>query len=542
MIERPDAIIIGSGAAGGTAAHALTARGWQVVVLEKGPHRSSDSFLPYDELRFLQHKELTPSVREDPVVYVPPTGAPRRSERWWVANMVGGATMIWEANVPRYTQEDFAPLSYIDVKSLPDSNSVSLVNWPWSYDEFQPYFERAEFEWCVSGKTNQSPAQEPFRPGYDYAMPPLRSHASTPFLTKLFNERGLYPYITAKAINSRTHDGRPGCPFCGYCQNFGCAVNDRASSTNTVLARALATGRCDLRTDHCATRVEFGPGGVRGVWYKHGRTGPERFLAGPKVLVAMQAVESARLFLLSGVPNPNDMIGRNLTYHTKGSVDFLFPSMGPWDDTDLRYQPRSALGSLQLRDFYRIADKTTYLTKGGKFTLYDPYTTSTPISMASGLRLWGSALLDRLNQLRSHGGVGFSFTGEALPLWENRVELDPDVTDPWGLPVARLHYRHHRHDLDLSKYMLDRIVSIIQDAGGLLTRRSPQDVENSGYGHAHGTLRAGTDRASSVLNARCESHEVGGLYAIDCSFMPTSGATNPTLTMIANVLRVCETI
>jgi len=426
-----------------------------------------------------------------------------------------------------------------------------VVDWPWTYDEFQPWFERAEHEWGVSGKANQNERQEPTRPRYEYPMPPLRPHASTPFLREAFGRAGMKPYLSPRGINSRTYDSRPGCPFCGYCQAFGCAVNDRASSTNTVLARALATGRCDLRTGHCVTRILHGSGRVRGVAYKTDPSASEEELLAPLVFVSIQAIESARLFLLSDIPDPNKLIGRYLTYHTKGTAELTFKGQPVWDEgSDRIFQPRTSLGSLQLRDLYVIEDSATYLTKGGKFSIYDPLTVSPPIKAlrATGYApdrvkdLWGKALQNRLLELRSQGGVSFSFTGETLSMYDNRVELDDIEKDPWGLPAARVYYKHPQYDLDLSRYCLDRVCQIMVDAGGEIRRYDPQRPENPGYGHNHGTLRAGVDPGASVLDAECQSHTVRGLYVLDASFMPTAGASNPTLTQIANAYRVTEKV
>lgn len=538
-VDQPDAIIVGSGAGGGTAAHALTRRGMKVVVLEKGEVQRPDDFLPYDELYFLEQKRLTPSVANDFNVYVAPDGKVSKSDRWWIGNMVGGSTMLWEANLPRYTSEDFNVLS---VMKEPPAGS-DMVDWPWTYDEFQPYFEEAEHVWGVSCRARQSPLQEPTRDGYEYPMPPIRPHASVPFLTKAFNRADMYPYAGPRGINSRTYAGRPGCPFCGYCQGFGCAVNDRASSTNTVLARALSTGRCELRTGHNVTRLAHSNGKVSGVYFKTEPGGNEQFLAAPLVFVSIQAIESARLFLCSEIPDPNKMIGHYLTYHTKGGAELTFPDQPVWDEgSNGIYQPRTSLGTLQLRDLYVINDPARPdLSKGGKFSIYDPFTISPPIRLLKKGSLWGKALVDRLAELRSQGGVNFSFTGETLSMYDNRVELDPDLKDPWGVPVARVFYKHHPYDMEISRYCLNRVVEVMTDAGGELRGKiEAQEEANPGYGHNHGSLRAGRDADRSVLDANCQSHTVKGLYVLDCSFMPTAGASNPTLTQIANAYRVCD--
>jgi choline dehydrogenase-like flavoprotein len=543
-----DAIIVGSGAGGGTAARVLTQHGWSVVVFEKGPLVRSDEFLPYDELHFSEHKALIPPKSRDPLVYVDASGATKSVERWWIGNMVGGATMLWEANLPRYTDEDFALAKY-----MPETPGASIVNWPWSYDEFQPWFEMAEHEWGVSGHAvdpSQRSMQEPVRPGYRFPMPPLRPHASTPFLQWAFGRAGMSPFPSPRGINTRTYDSRPACPYCGFCQGYGCAVNDRASAANTVLAKAMQTGRCTLKAGHCVTRLLHENGRVIGVAVAIEPGGAETVIRAPRVFVSVQAIESARLFLISQIPDPNKMIGRYLTYHTKGSAELTFKGQPVWDDGPQRiYQPRTSLGSLQLRDLYLIRDKKRPdLTKGGKFSIYDPWTISPPIKCVTrtGLSprkskdLWGRDLVDRLVELRNQGGVQFSFTGETMSVYDNRVELDPAVTDPWGMPVARTYYQHHPYDVAISDYCLKRVCEIMTDAGGEVRKLEVQGTANEGYGHNHGTLRAGADPDASVLDPACQSHTVKGLYVLDSAFMPTAGASNPTLTQIANAYRVCH--
>jgi len=542
--EQPDAIVVGSGAGGATAARVLTARGMRVTVLEKGDWATAEDFLPLDELHFHTQKALIPHVNDDPNMYVGIDGTPKPSERWWIANMVGGSTMIWDANLPRYTPEDMAITQYMP--DIPDD--ASMVDWPWTYEEFLPYFEKAEHEWGVSGKANQAPAQEPMSPGYEYPMPPLRLHAATEFLMEAFGKAGWQPYLGPRAINSQVYDSRPACSFCGFNQFYGCALNARGNAANTMIPRALSTGRCELLTRHCVTRLVHEDGHVTGVMYKTEPDGEEQFMGAPRVFVSVQTIESARLFLLSEIPDPNDMIGHYLIYHVKGNADLTFPGKPVWDKGPA-YQPRTGIGSLQVRDLYTIDDPNTNLSKGGKFSVYDPLTTTTPIRLIKlasmgrdKMSVWGDDLADYVGELREQGGVSFSFTGEAMSVHDNRVELDPDRTDPWGMPSARTYYRHHQYDLDLSRYALERVCELMSDAGGEVRRFDPQAEENPGYGHVQGTLRAGSDPGSSVLDELCQSHTVKGLHVLDAAWMPTSGASNPTITLIANAYRVCEEV
>ncbi len=229
-----------------------------------------------------------------------------------------------------------------------------------------------------------------------------------------------------------------------------------------------------------------------------------------------------------------------------GNAEVTLPLQPVWTGNGAQ-QPSTAIGSLQLRDLYVVDDPATPVTKAGKFSVYDPYTCVPPVRLVEGAALgpgrgslWGEDLYTYLDELRHQGGVYFSFTGEALSLYDNRVELDPDVTDPWGMPATRIWYRHHAYDLAAARYAIDRVVRVMGDAGGELRGYDVPGTENPGYGHVQGTLRAGTDPGSSVLDENCQSHTVSGLYVLDRAFMPTAGASNPTLTLLANAYRVCE--
>ncbi|MBL4693136.1 MAG: GMC family oxidoreductase [Magnetovibrio sp.] len=288
--DAPDVIIVGGGAGGSTAAYALAKRGFTVTVLDKCQTYQAEDFTPFDELHFASFGALTPSPVTDPDVYVGHSGKPRKVNRWWVGNMVGGASMIWESNLIRFTKEDFQVRSLFDT---PPAGS-SLQDWPWSYETFEPYFERAEDEWGVSGKAGQTSSQEPFRAGYEYPTPPLAPHPSTQFLQDTFARAGMSPYLGPKGINSMDRDDCPECMFCGFCQGYGCSITDRAGSNSRVLNKAVETGKCELRENHCVTRVDHENGVVKGVYYKTDPDGPEHHMTAPLVIVAVQAIQSAQ--------------------------------------------------------------------------------------------------------------------------------------------------------------------------------------------------------------------------------------------------------
>ena len=317
--------------------------------------RRPDEFLPYDELRFGERMALTPSKNTDPLIYIDPTGKRKAVERWWIGNMVGGATMLWEADLPRYT----ASFALLDVMKQAPAGT-SLVNWPWTYDEFQPWFEMAEWEWGISGQARR-PTRSTCR---------SRCAAATSFRCRRCDRmlrrrscygrspRGMKPFPSPRGINTRTYNGRPACPYCGYCQSFGCAVNDRASSTNTVLAQALQTGvhaqDRALRHPHPALQ---GPRRRRGVQVRPGRRRADH--QGQPRLRLDPGDQSARMLLISGIPDPNKLVGRYFTYHTEHRRAHLQVATG------LGRRPAAAVPAARRSAACRCATSTSSATRSG---------------------------------------------------------------------------------------------------------------------------------------------------------------------------------
>jgi hypothetical protein len=260
-------------------------------------------------------------------------------------------------------------------------------------------------------------------------------------------------------------------------------------------------------------------------------------------------VESARLLLLSkssrfpdGLANGNGRVGRHLQFHgvTMGEGRFLrdrHPELS-LDD------PHPFIGR-SLMDHYFLPDGVSDLAKGGliRFDMSLP----TPVAAAQALALgderpvWGLELKRRLRRyFRDQRAIHFEVFHDFLPNAGTWMELDPEVRDKWGLPVARIHLDLPLHHRLAGEWVADRAFEILDDLGA--EELSLADLGGTSRYLVHGTCRAGHDPETSVLDAFCRTHEVPNLYVVDGSFMPTSGGAPPTLTILANSFRVAEHI
>jgi choline dehydrogenase-like flavoprotein len=326
------------------------------------------------------------------------------------------------------------------------------------------------------------------------------------------------------------------------CGSFGCPVGAKGSMPETILGAARATGRCEVRPQSMAVEVTVGKNGrADGVVYLDA-TGARRRIAARCVVVAASAIESARLLLLStssrfprGLANGSGLVGRNLVFSSLARAWATFRRAGrPWLD-----EPVSPFVNRAVQDFYAPDPPREGVRKAG--TLLFLLAHANPIGRAErimhrGGTVWGKALKDRLRAARDEVRLEVETFAEFLPSERTFVDLDPTVTDRFGLPAARLTVDHHP---------LDRAgTALLAARGGEILRALAPD--ESGVDETDGTTmflqggtcRFGDDPASSVLDRDCRAHEVPNLYVTDGSFMPTSGGAPLTLTIVANSLRV----
>ena len=520
----------------------LCAAGFDVVALERGPQLQTSHFSD-DELAVMWRDTLfSPDQVE---TYRFAEGAPTETGRFnGIAHCVGGTMTHWAAWSWRFRPDEFEVLSTEGPLA-----GASLADWPYSYDDLEPYYEKAEQEFGVAGDANANPFEGPRKKGYP--NPPHPPKVSSESVAKGARALGYQPFPTPLAINSRPHDGRPACMYGGACQQFGCPIHAKATPFSILIPKALATGKLDLRPDAMVFEIPVGEDGrVRGARYLDA-AGDAREVRARQVVVAGGAIGTPHLLRLStsskfpdGLANGSGQVGRHLTFHVHNLVHYLMdePSMS-WTGVECHAAFDDLHPSDPKRGFIRggVIGEVNF---GSKLPI--AHALSGP--MFPGLeRQWGADFKDYLRTFPYV--VGMASILEDLPMETNTVDLDPEVRDKHGLPVPRMTHRQHPNDLAMLAWYGAKMREVAEAAGGKqiwepyaphLTHLSEKEAMKGAGAHFHGTCRMGDDPKGSVVDGYGRAHEVPNLWVVDGSVFPTSGGYNPTLTILAHAYRAAD--
>jgi len=547
-----DAVIVGSGPAGATAAEVLTAAGWSVIILEKGQNHLlalDEPFGPLghvsnDELKHMFRHFLGPDPMLEPRTFRHTAGD---DEPAWIGDVnnlpstVGGGGFHADGKLPRFRAVDFRARS-----ELGPIEGADVVDWPLDYDELEPYYAAAEKVVGVAGDHRGNPFAEwrsslyPMPPGADMFCAELTADAAT--------RLGYHPYRAPTGVNSVEYDGRPACNNCGFCAYFGCPIEAKGDPV-APLRHALRTGRCEIRPGWIALEVALDTTGRRASGVRAlDADGEEVVVTADHVVVAGGAFETPRLLLRSGIGNP-DVVGRYLMYHFQTYVLGIFPfrlhSHRGRDVTHLMDDPivpdADALAAAK-------TDGLPYF-RGG---IVEHGGSSHPITEAIHLpagELHSRLMLD--SSMRDHMAA-FTMQGEDLPQAANRIDLDPRVKDVWGLPVGRATYSSHRHEIACAQHWAPRLEAVMRDAGAesafwVTSPPLPEHLRAMPGGdptpisrHIMGTARMGDDPRTSVCDRWQRLHDVQNVVVTDSSVFPTSTGYGPTLTIVALAIRACR--
>jgi choline dehydrogenase-like flavoprotein len=537
--EEFDVCVIGTGAGGGVMIQELTAAGLRVVALQRGPFLKPGDF-DDDELRTIIRDEVFSSDQVETYRY--DDKSPTETGRFnYTANCVGGTMTHWAAWSWRFRPDDFRVLSTEGPVA-----GASLADWPIAYDEIEPFYQRAEWDFGVSGDAEGNPFGAPRKKAYPSPAHPGRTASNR--VVRAARKLGYHPFPTPVAINSRSYGDRPECVHGGACLGYGCPIGAKATSLSVCIPKALATGKLDLRPDATAREITIGKDGrARSVRYLD-KQGKEHEVFARSIVVAGNAIGTSHLLLMStsgsfphGLANSSGLVGRNLTLHHIAAVAFTIdePSRG---NTGLH-------SHAAFDDFHPSDPKRGFIRGGVVGEANSP--TNQPLSFAlvtypgyPAKRAWGRELKDYLRKFPRT--VALAAVLEDLPMEVNQIDLDPTVKDGHGLPAPRITHRQHPNDFAMNRWFTQRLMAFADAAGAtdkweaefysLPTERSAM----KGFMHFHGTCRMGDDPKRSVVDRWCRSHDVENLWIVDGSVFPTSGGYNPTLTILANAYRVAD--
>lgn len=531
--ETVDFIVVGSGAAGGIMARELAQAGNSVVVMEQGPRLAAHEF-EHDELKYRHLSGITSNPATNPQSFR--QDASEKAERvigrnpLQYARVVGGSSAHFNANFWRLHEIDF-----IEGSRLGSIAGASLVDWPITYAELEPYYTKVEWEVGVSGLAGASPF-DPWR-SKPYPMPPLPVKASGVLFERGGRKLGLHPYPSPMAINSVLYKDRPACVQCGLCGGFACEVAAKSSSVWTMIPEAEATGRCEVRADSYVFRIGMNPAGrATGVHY-YDLDRKEQFQKARAVVVCGNGSETPRLLLNSatsafpeGLANSSGKVGRYLMFNKGGSAAARFEH--PLNEY------KGANVTRVIHDFYDSDPKRGFYGGGG-FTARSGGPLTWGQSVPKGTPTWGPGFKEYLESYTYW--MNCAGHGTSLPQETNRIDLDPELKDAWGVPAMRVTYKDHPDDVAHAKFQVDRAVEIMDAAGA--KQIVPADVRDAGGGsHLLGTCRMGNDPATSVIDKYHRTHDVRNLFLCDGSSMVTSGRGQPTQTIEALAFRAGEHI
>lgn len=545
-LDRFDALVIGSGASGGAVAAMLTRHGQKVLVLEAGSNYFPDIDQPAaatalgsvgqalplfgnDELKLLHRYQIAPDPLAEPRTLRHTIADGDRLRVGDFANFaktVGGGATHADLKTPRFIPDDFRLGTLLGAAAT--AGGASFVDWPVQYDALEPFYLHTERLMGVQGADgvdqNAGPRSGPF------PMPPGAAMYVAPRAEAGLAKLGYTLFPCPTAINSVPYDGRPACNDCGFCQSSPCVINAKGTPGVTTLRKALLSGNCQLRPETRAVRLLLDGAGttVTGVEAIL-PDGSRAMFSADRYFLAANPVEDVRLLALSGggrpIGNSSGLVGRNLMLHHGVNV------LGVFEDQLHGHRGR---GSTHAFTEFRVPSNRSQPIGGIVIVTTVPYLiqqAQTYLAQFGPLGVQGALFKKFLRQARPRDRLlSLNMYGEDAPQPANTVDLDPAVRDIDGLPVARLTYQPHDYEMAAEKFYVPKMIDIVGAAGARFGAQAPNGDPPSA-GHLMGTLRFGSDPASSVCRPDGRFHDIGNLYGTGASLFPTSSGFNPTLTI-----------
>ena len=525
-----EVLIIGAGASGAAVAWSLASSGIEVLCLEQGGWTDPKDYASaHDdwELRAANISNPQPNVRNLPSDY--PVNDKDSPIAPLMYNAVGGSTIFWSAHFPRFHPSDFK------VKSL---DGVA-DDWPISYRQLEPYFDKNDEIMGVSG-LDGDPAYPPKSPRQ---MPPFPLGKGGEKLVDGFNKLGWHWWPSDAAINNSKYDGRAACNYCGPC-NTGCYLGAKASTDITYWPKAISLGAKIVTNARVRELIVGKDGLVKGALY-YDENGNLQQQNAKLVVVACNGVGTPRLLLNSsssmfpdGLANSSGLVGKNLMFHPYAAVTGFFDEF-----VDGYMGPQGI--SIISQEFYET-DLSRGFVRGYSFQATakgpGPRGAANSGGMATGQAsyiAWGEGHHDVFESKYGRTAT-IVVIGEDLPEEINTVTLDPELTDGDGIPAPKITYRMSENSLNMMDHGVKKAEELLNASGAIRITNNPL-LRVAGW-HLMGTARMGLDPSKSVVNEKGQAHDVKNLFIVDGSVFVTGAAVNPTSTIQAVALYIADQI
>ena len=539
-----DICIIGSGAGAGPIAYELTKAGKKVVILEKGGFYKEEDFSK-DEIAFCRRSIVTPKLKDEyHLIEEKEDGewraTPTYKSGWdfWNGNVVGGSSNFMSGFFHRLHPKDFRLLSEFGA-----IKGANVVDWPISYDEMEPYYEKAERIVGISGHVTPYKFQEP-RSTKDFPFPPTYEHPISKLIDKSCKDLGITAVKTPRAILSAGKEDRDACYYSNYCGSYGCSSGAKGSSRAALLQPALKTENLTIITHAFVKKLVEEEHQVKGVEYID-MVGNSKTVQAKIFVVAAQAVESSRLLLNSksenfpnGLANNSGQVGKNLLFSAGGIVS------GEFDKSAMNLKELMIEGlfvNRTIKDWYFLDDKTKGGISEALFEHANPIVKANRQKWEEGSLIWGEALQDKIYEKLNHKKqLNFEIFNDWIPNDDCFVDVDERYLDKHGTPVAKIRIDSHPQNVKVGKLLAEKTERVLKKMGAknISSSVSPYPPQNL----QAGGCRFGNDPKTSVLDKNCRAHEVSNLFVTDGSFMPTGGSVPYTWTIYANSFRVAEVL
>ncbi len=522
MRTRYDVIVVGCGIAAGSFICRLALRAdLRVLIVDRGVLHDPKGFHNASEYSALPRTHHSMLFSSD-------IGEPRTVQRWWARDSSGGGSLVWYGQLSRFEPSDLA--LHTRAQELERLDIAELVrDWPINLSTLTTYYKFVEQFLKPIGYRHAAKES-----ASDCGVVIERPDLST-LETRLLDElkaSGMHPYVGATCMGGRAWELAPLDPLT-YRRFSGSGLANRANWYSSTF-QFVRGGLIDFMELRDVRRVIFDNGRVAGIEVQRigGDASVLEVLEAAVVVLAAGPVETVAILSRSGLDDSEGRLGQGFTYTTE-AVCYVTTKLprSPFD----RDRAIGSFSSIILRDFYDGDGQ--HCIKGGKISIYDALACEAESRLLRSAQIGGAARSAALAAAKEHYLLKLSFKGESIP-WEKKfVQLSREGTQemPW------VRYELHPHDHEVRKYAQSAFKTIAKaiPGGEIVSDALPQGTDLIS-GHQHGGVCFGESRTTSLLDLNCHSWTVNGLYAIDASFMPTSGATNSSHTVSANAFRVAD--